>query len=71
MNSPQFISHHLFVAAIGNEGRIHERPRRDDTSSVEPADHSTAITLEVVQEARPITRREIHPMRATASQARA
>ena len=30
MNSLPFISHHLFVAAIGNEGRAHERPARHD-----------------------------------------
>ena len=30
MNSLPFISHHLFVAAIGNEGRGHEKPARHE-----------------------------------------
>jgi hypothetical protein len=48
MNSLPFISHHLFVAAIGNEGRPRERPTRHERPSVRVADPASIIVLEVM-----------------------
>jgi hypothetical protein len=54
MNSLPFISHHLFVAAIGNEGRGHERPARHERSFTTPADQASAIPVEVIDAQKPI-----------------
>ena len=48
MNSLPFISHHLFVAAIGNEGRGYEKPARHERSLTAPAGQASAIALEVM-----------------------
>ena len=52
MNSLPFISHHLFVAAVGNEGRRQERPTRSDRPFAGPAEQATAIPLEVLLDSR-------------------
>jgi hypothetical protein len=54
MNSLPFISHHLFVAAIGNEGRGHERPPRHDCLFASPSDQASAIAVEVIDTQKPI-----------------
>ena len=48
MNSLPFISHHLFVAAIGNEGRAHERPTRHERPAVRVVAPASIIALEVM-----------------------
>jgi hypothetical protein len=48
MNSLPFISHHLFVAAVGTEGRRQERPVRRDRLFANPAEQVTVVPLEVV-----------------------
>ena len=47
MNSLPLISHHLFVAAVGNEDRGHERPVRREKASARASDWSRPIALEV------------------------
>ena len=61
MNSLPFISHHLFVAAVGNEAHRQERPNRRDRPFVGPADQATGVPLELL-DAR-------EPMRATVARA--
>lgn len=67
MNSLPLISHRLFVAAIGHEGRVHERPRRQEKPPVNLAGHSPAVALEVVAEARPVTSGGLRPLRVSAT----
>jgi hypothetical protein len=71
MYSLPLISHHLFVAAIGNEGRVHEKPRRQEKPPVDLSGHATVIALEVVDGVRPISGGGTRPLRASATQARA
>jgi hypothetical protein len=70
MNSLPFISHHLFVAAIGNEARAHARPTRHDRSLVGPADPASAIPLELLDGRKPLPAREARPLRASVAQSR-
>ena len=70
MNSLPFISHHLFVAAIGNEGRAQSRPTRHDRPLAEPTNPASAIPLEVLDGRRPLPASATRPLRAAAAQAR-
>jgi hypothetical protein len=54
MNSLPFISHHLFVAAIGNEGRAQVKPTRQERPCVETADPASAIALEAMNDQNPL-----------------
>jgi hypothetical protein len=54
MNSLPFISHHLFVAAIGNEGRAQVKPTRQERPCVETADPASAIALEAMNDRKPL-----------------
>ena len=65
MNSLPFISHHLFVAAIGNEGRGHERPTRRERPFAGPADQASAIALEVMDARKPMPAGATRALRAT------
>ncbi len=47
MNSLPLISHHLFVAAIGNENRGHERPARREPPYAGLNGGSGAIVVDV------------------------
>jgi len=69
MNSHPFISHHLFVAAVGNEGRAHARPTRHDRSFVEAAAPASAITLEVMDTRKPLPAAAARRLRASVAQA--
>jgi hypothetical protein len=71
MNSLPFISHRLFVAAIGNEGRVQEKPRRQEKPPADLAGHASAIALEVVDEAGSLSSGGTRPLRASATQPRA
>jgi hypothetical protein len=69
MNSLPFISHKLFVAAIGNEGRARQRPTRQERPSGGAADAASAMALEVMQDREPWPTGTMHPMRAFVVQA--
>ena len=63
MNSLTFVSYHLFVAAIGNEGRVHERPTRDERPSVGTAGPETGIAIEVMDKRKPSPATAVRPLR--------
>jgi hypothetical protein len=71
MNSLPLISHRLFVAAIGNEGRVHDKPKRQERPPVDLAGRGPAIALEVVAGARVICSDGTRPSRASATQPQA
>ena len=70
MNSLPFISHHLFVAAIGNEGRVREMPTRHERPSAGAADLASAIALEVMDDRKPLPAGTARPLRASDVRAR-
>ena len=55
MNSLPFISHHLFIAAIGNDGRGHERPARRERPYSASEDRMSTFVSEVPDVARPMS----------------
>jgi hypothetical protein len=71
MNSFPVISHHLFVAAIGDEAGFLEMPRRQKQSFVELADQAAAIALELEDDTRPMTRGGARALRIPWDQAEA
>ena len=71
MNSLPFISHHLFVAAVGNEGRRQERPTSSDRPFAGPAEQATAIPLEVLDSREPMLEVAFRTSRAGINESRA
>ena len=71
MNSLPFISHHLFVAAVGNEGRRQGRPTRRDRPLAGPVEQATAVPLEVLDAREPMPGSSARALRARITQARA
>jgi hypothetical protein len=71
MNSLPFISHHLFVAAVGNEGRRQERPTRSDRPFGGPAEQAATIPLEVLDSREPMLEGASRTSRARINEARA
>jgi hypothetical protein len=71
MNSLPLISHHLFVAAIGNEGRASERSMRRQRSSASADSPARPIALEVVDDARTINEGTRRLLRARLVETRA
>ncbi len=69
MNSLPFISHHLFVAAIGNDGRAHVRPTRQERPSVAAAAPASPIALEVMDGRKPLPAGAARPLRVSVAQA--
>jgi hypothetical protein len=69
MNSLPFISHHLFVAAIGNEGRARRRPTRHERPSGRAPEPAIAIPLEVLDGRKPLPVGAIRPLRASVARA--
>jgi hypothetical protein len=67
MNSLPLISHHLFVAAVGNESRVQEKLRRPERPSVDLENAANAITLEIVDGGRLLAGGRTRPLRAGAS----
>ena len=61
MSSLQLISHHLFVAAIGQPDGRTEREM-----TYEPEGSGTAIALEVLDCAEPLSERGARPLRTSA-----
>lgn len=53
MNSLPFIPHHLFIAAIGNDGRAGQKPPRPEPRFVGPAGRTDAVAVEVLDNRRP------------------
>lgn len=70
MNSLPFISHHLFVAAVGNEDRAHERPTRHLRPSGGAVTPLPAGLIEVPDSRRPISDRTTLALRTCLAQAR-
>ena len=70
MNSLPFISHHLFVAAIGNEGRAQVKPTRQERPCVETADPASATALEAMNDRKPLLAGAARPWRTSVVQAR-
>ena len=68
MNSLSFISHDLCVAAIGNEGRAHERPTRQERPSVGTAGLESAIAMEVMNSRKPLPAIAVRPLRTSVAQ---
>jgi hypothetical protein len=71
MNSLPFISHHLFVAAISNEGRVPERLTRREESSAVLASHASLLAVELMDARKPMPVGATRPLRATITQIRA
>jgi hypothetical protein len=69
MNSLPFISHHLFVAAIGNQGRGHAKPARHERPFTAPAVQVSAIPLEVMDARKSMPEGAIRASRARITQA--
>jgi hypothetical protein len=69
MSSLPFISHHLFVAAIGNEGRRQWKPARHERPFAAPADQASAIALEVMDARKPMPEAATGASRARITQA--
>jgi hypothetical protein len=70
MNSLPFISHHLFVAAIGNEGRAHAKPTRQERPSVGAAYTASAMALEVMDDRKPLPVGAARPLQTSVAQMR-
>ena len=70
MNSLPFISHHLFVAAVGNEGPRQERPMRSGRPLPGPADQATVVPLELVDAREPVREVAARTLRARTDQSR-
>ena len=71
MNSLPFISHHLFVAAVGNEGRRQERSMRRDRPFASPGEPVTTVPLEMVDTREPRLDVAARALRARITHARA
>ncbi len=69
MNSLPFISHHLFVAAIGNGGRPQERSTRQERPSAAPAGPTSSLVLAMMDSRKPLSVSAARLLRATAAQA--
>jgi hypothetical protein len=70
MNSLPFISHHLFVAAVGNDSHARERPAQQERNFVGTAEPASAITLEVMDGRKPLLASASRPLRTSVAQAR-
>jgi len=68
MNSIPLISHHLFVAAVRNEGRSQERPRKAPAAS-DSAAHPRPARLDAAEDSRPFSA-AARPLRVSGDQAR-
>jgi len=54
MTSLPFISHHLFVAAIGNDDRGEEKPARHERPFVTQVDQASPMALVVMEARKPL-----------------
>jgi hypothetical protein len=65
MNSLPLISHHLFVAAIGNDSREREKPMQHERLSAGTLDQPSVIAVEVTDARGPLPASSARPLRAT------
>ena len=70
MNSLPFISHHLFVAAVGNEGRAQAKPTQPERPGVETADPASATALEAMNDRKPLLAEAARSWRTSVAPAR-
>jgi len=70
MNSLPFISHHLFVAAIGNEGRASARATRRERPSTGNIAPASAASLELMDGRKPSLSGAARLLRVSGAQAR-
>ena len=70
MHSLPFISHHLFVEAIGNEGHAQERPIRHLRLSGGAAAPAPPIAWEAMDSRRPISVGQTRPLQTSLTRAR-
>jgi hypothetical protein len=70
MNSLPFISHHLFVAAIGNEGRPHERHTRPLKPLGSAAAPASPVAVEAVDSRKALLDGEGRPLRTSLARVR-
>lgn len=71
MNPLPVISHHLFVAAVGNVGHVQEKPGHQKRPFSEAACGPAVRALALGDEAMPLLRHGARPLRMPAHQARA
>jgi hypothetical protein len=67
MNSLPLIPHHLYIAAIRNEGRPHERPTPKERRSDAAADPVNAMVLEVTDRWQPMPPGAAYPLGVSVS----
>ena len=70
MNSLPFISHHLFVAAIGPEGRGQESAPRRDRMFAGTVSHASASALELMETQKPMAESAPRVLRTEMARAR-
>jgi hypothetical protein len=68
MSSLPFISHHLFVEAVGNDSHTQEEPRRRQKRPADLIDCSGPIPLELLEGANPVPDSVVRPSRPRATQ---
>ena len=68
MNSLQFISHQLFVEAIGNEDRTPAGPIRPERPSRKAGVPADAIAFEVLDDRKPLPAGSSGPLQVAVSQ---
>jgi len=66
MNSLPFLSHHLFVAAVGHQDRARRKARRRALSSAPPATGAPVAPVDVVDGAEALPEPSARPLRASA-----
>ncbi len=67
MSSLPLISHHLFVAALGNEGCAQEKRAGDQAPRIEVTDESKVIPLELIDFGEPMTAEATRLLRTSAA----
>jgi hypothetical protein len=67
MNSLPLISHRMFVAALGNEGRLHTAPSANAHASPETGALERAIPLEVLDWTQPLPSDQTRRLRLSAT----
>ena len=71
MNSLPFISHHLFVAAVGNERRRREKPMKRGRPNDGPGEHVIVAPLAAIDAQEPVLEAASPLFRARSQHARA
>ena len=69
MNSLPFIPHHLFVAAISNQGHVCEKPARPAPRFFGPANSANVIALAVMNARKPVPEGATRQLRVSLNRA--